>query len=284
MFKFNNYKTLIPKLIDKIPYDINYESLKKLNISLNTLRKKETKKMTITEFNNLNKLINRINNPVTDEKFKETVLRNLKLFLMYGHIYNIEYDMIQLKLTTTDLTTDLIISANLNSINMHLTNEEYTEEAIENNNSISYHNKRVKKKETSTSYIYDIEEKKTSHFFYKNNEICSKHLKERKNYIEDKKTKKRIYAFSLDDNYQEKKYYYREKGYIMYIYKLNYFLKAIAKKHDLQKFMISKGSNKENKYLNEEDSYECLKKEDYLKYLNKKLTLKELVKKRRPNH
>ena len=282
MFKFNNYQTLIPKLIDKIPYDINCESLKKLNISLNTLKKKETKKMTITEFNNLNKLINRINNPATNEKFKETVLRNLKLFLMYGHIYNIEYNMIQLKLTTTYLTTDLIISVNINSINMHLTNEEYTEEAIENNNSISYYNKIAKKAETPTSYIYDIEEKKALHFFYKNNEICSKYLKERKNYIEDKKTKKRSYSFSLNDNYQEKKYYYCEKDYIIYIYKLNYFLKTIAKKHDLEEFTISKTSNKENKYLNEEDSYERLKKEDYLEYLNKKLTIKKLAKRRRP--
>ena len=105
MFTNYNYKKLLTMIIGRIPYDINHETFKKLNITIDTINKKKSKKLNNKEIDDLNRLIRKINNSGIDDKFKETISRNLKLFLIYGNIDNINHNYIELNLTNAEITS-----------------------------------------------------------------------------------------------------------------------------------------------------------------------------------
>ena len=81
MFTNYNYKKLLTMIIGRIPYDINHETFKKLNITIDTINKKKSKKLNNKEIDDLNRLIRKINTSGIDDKFKENNIKKFKTIL-----------------------------------------------------------------------------------------------------------------------------------------------------------------------------------------------------------
>ena len=177
MFTNYNYKKLLTMIIGRIPYDINHETFKKLNITIDTINKKKSKKLNNKEIDDLNRLIRKINNSGIDDKFKETISRNLKLFLIYGNIDNINHNYIELNLTNAEITSKLTIYISPKGINMNLNNDEYSEKAIYNDFLTIYKTKKTMKEEGTFSTHYDIKREKEVHLFKNNKEVSAMYTK-----------------------------------------------------------------------------------------------------------
>lgn len=282
MFKTDNYNLLMTHIIGSIPYDINYESLKKLNISTNTLKKKETRKLNLKEIDNLNKFIKKITSNKMDQQFNETILRNLKLFLIYGIIIVVDRKSIKLELQNANITTNLTISINENSINMQLSNKEYDEKAMlkekENFYYTKYSKTKKEKKKYQTYTEYDIKKEESLHIFNDNKETFKKEETEYKSYKEDKKTKKRIYTFGVNSNYKDIEYSYRtDEGYIIKKFYTNYFLESL-RKNNSKNYAITEDYNCNDKYMNTSGYYRLLDENTYVNHLREKTPVKKLFK------
>ncbi len=288
MFKTDNYNLLITHIIGTIPYDINYDTLSKLNISSSTLKKKETRKLNIKEIDDLNKFIKRIKSNAIDENFNETVLRNLKLFLVYGNIIDVNKKSISLSLQNEGLTTELIININHNSITMHLSNKKYDEKAMlkEKNNYYytKYSVKRTSKEKYQTYNYYDIKKEESLHIFYGDKETFRKDEIEYKSYKQEKRTKKRIYTFGINSNYKDTSYVYRNnEGFLIKKDYTNYFLEAL-RKNNKSNYAISENYNYSDKYINTSGYYSLLEEGDYIDYLRNNIPVKKLYKNTKKPH
>lgn len=278
MFENYNYKKLLTTIIGRIPYDINHETFKKLNITIDTLKKKKKKKLSIKELDTLNIIIRKLNN-TKDEKFKEKVSRNLKLFLIYGNITNIEPNTIELSLTNDKLTSNLIIHMNYKGVTAKLNNDEYIEEASYENYLTIYKTKKIKKEVGSNITHFGIEDKREIHIFNANKEIASVYINTNEDYNESNTTKKRNYSLSFHNNFTEKNYFFRDDNYIIKRHEIEYFKQAIAKNHNKKVHEIGIDYNPTEKYLNINSYYLRLEPEEYDKYMEKELTAKQLIKK-----
>ena len=277
MFTNYNYKELLTTIIGRIPYDINHETFKKLNITIDTLKKKKKKKLSIKELDELNIIIKKINSN-KDEKFKEAISRNLKLFLIYGNINNLEPNIIELSLTNAEVTSNLTIYINYKGITMKLDNDEYSEKAIYQDGLTIYKTKKTKKDNGINATHFDIENKREIHIFNDSKEITSVYINANEDYIENNTTKKRNYSLSFTNNFKEKHYFFREDGYIINRHEIEYLQKHIAKRHNKKEYKISIDYNPFERYLNTNGYYLALDHDKYDEYIEGELTAKELIK------
>lgn len=278
MFTNYNYKKLLTMIIGRIPYDINHETFKKLNITIDTINKKKSKKLNNKEIDDLNRLIRKINNSGIDDKFKETISRNLKLFLIYGNIDNINHNYIELNLTNAEITSKLTIYISPKGINMNLNNDEYSEKAIYNDFLTIYKTKKTMKEEGTFSTHYDIKREKEVHLFKNNKEVSAMYTKSSENYSENKGNKKRNYSFSITENFKDVSIYYREDGYIINNHKVEYLQKSLAKRHNIEEYKISLDYNRNEKHLNTTGYYQDINPEEYNDYFEGNIPAKQLIK------
>ena len=278
MFTNYNYKKLLTMIIGRIPYDINHETFKKLNITIDTKNKKKSKKLNNKEIDDLNRLIRKINNSGIDDKFKETISRNLKLFLIYGNIDNINHNYIELNLTNAEITSKLTIYISPKGINMNLNNDEYSEKAIYNDFLTIYKTKKTMKEEGTFSTHYDIKREKEVHLFKNNKEVSAMYTKSSENYSENKGNKKRNYSFSITENFKDVSIYYREDGYIINNHKVEYLQKSLAKRHNIEEYKISLDYNRNEKHLNTTGYYQDINPEEYNDYFEGNIPAKQLIK------
>ena len=278
MFTNYNYKKLLTMIIGRIPYDINHETFKKLNITIDTINKKKSKKLNNKEIDDLNRLIRKINNSGIDDKFKETISRNLKLFLIYGNIDNINHNYIELNLTNAEITSKLTIYISPKGINMNLNNDEYSEKAIYNDFLTIYKTKKTMKEEGTFSTHYDIKREEEVHLFENNKEVSAMYTKSNENYSENKGNKKRNYSFSITENFKDVSIYYREDGYIINNHKVEYLQKSLAKRHNIEEYKISLDYNRNEKHLNITGYYQDINPEEYNDYFEGNIPAKQLIK------
>ena len=278
MFTNYNYKKLLTMIIGRIPYDINHETFKKLNITIDTINKKKSKKLNDKEIDDLNRLIRKINTSGIDDKFKETISRNLKLFLIYGNIDNINHNYIELNLTNAEITSKLTIYISPKGINMNLNNDEYSEKAIYNDFLTIYKTKKTMKEEGTFSTHYDIKREEEVHLFENNKEVSAMYTKSNENYSENKGNKKRNYSFSITENFKDVSIYYREDGYIINNHKVEYLQKSLAKRHNIEEYKISLDYNRNEKHLNITGYYQDINPEEYNDYFEGNIPAKQLIK------
>ena len=278
MFTNYNYKKLLTMIIGRIPYDINHETFKKLNITIDTINKKKSKKLNNKEIDDLNRLIRKINNSGIDDKFKETISRNLKLFLIYGNIDNINHNYIELNLTNAEITSKLTIYISPTRDLVYLNNDEYSEKAIYNDFLTIYKTKKTMKEEGTFSTHYDIKREEEVHLFENNKEVSAMYTKSNENYSENKGNKKRNYSFSITENFKDVSIYYREDGYIINNHKVEYLQKSLAKRHNIEEYKISLDYNRNEKHLNTTGYYQDINPEEYNDYFEGNIPAKQLIK------
>ena len=225
-----------------------------------------------------NRLIRKINNSGIDDKFKETISRNLKLFLIYGNIDNINHNYIELNLTNAEITSKLTIYISPKGINMNLNNDEYSEKAIYNDFLTIYKTKKTMKEEGTFSTHYDIKREEEVHLFENNKEVSAMYTKSSENYSENKGNKKRNYSFSITENFKDVSIYYREDGYIINNHKVEYLQKSLAKRHNIEEYKISLDYNRNEKHLNTTGYYQDINPEEYNDYFEGNIPAKQLIK------
>ena len=127
----NYYNLLMARRINMIEQNLNEEYIRKFNLSIDTIKKKRKKKLKIKELDELKYIINDLQTIPKDEKFKEYILRHLKVFLIYGNVKLIEKNNIVLDLTTDKETAILYIEINKDYITSTLKGNDYKAVSLE---------------------------------------------------------------------------------------------------------------------------------------------------------
>lgn len=274
----NSYNLLIMQRINMIKQNINEEYIKKFNLSVDTIKRKKKKKLSIKELDELKNIIKTLNNIPKDEKFQDCILRHLKVFLIYGNIKLIDQNNIVLELTSDKETSILYISINKDIITSILKGNNYREETtwkkLDNDYYTNYKKKETNRYINSNTSHCEINSSEEFHCFHNNIEIKTRLIYEYDNYIKDNITGKISRQGFDEDNYKEETNYYRKDGFIIRKHKRKYRNKIIGEVLDYKQYQISEDYHKNEKYLNQIGYY----KDFDSKLLREKCNVKSLYK------
>ena len=278
----NYYNLLMARRINMIEQNLNEEYIRKFNLSIDSIKKKRKKKLKIKELDELKYIINDLQTIPKDEKFKEYILRHLKVFLIYGNVKLIEKNNIVLDLTTDKETAILYIEINKDYITSTLKGNDYKEETSYKKLDTDYYTtfKRIEKniyKNRNTS-LHIIDTNEEFHGFHNNIETVTKLISKHDNYTKDNITETISRKGFGENNYKEITNYYRQDGFIVRKYQKKYKNINIGNLLNYKEYQISEDYNKDNKYLNPIGYYKKFYSKLYNPFLRGKCNIKTLYK------
>ena len=273
--KDKHYILLLEQIIGRIKVNPSKEYLEKLNLNIDTNKKK--KRLSIKELESLERIIKDLTKIPNDEEFQNKVLTVLKTFLTHGSVKRIVNERIILIINNannTNGTTELTINISKNDINYRIKNKEYEEEATWKNLNTDYYTTYSTRKTTiypnQDSNFYDITETKEFHGFHNDKEIISRTITKNDNHIKNKKSQT-ISRIGLGaNNYKEVTYYFRDNDFLIRKYKKSYINEKIAKQLNTREYKISEDYNKEHKYIDPNGSYKDFDQNLYKSFIRGK--------------
>lgn len=251
----NYYNLLLTKTISMIDEDLNEEYIRKFNLSIETIKKKRKKKLTIRELDDLKDIILKLQNIPKDENFKDYILRHLKVFLIYGNVKLIDRNNIVLTMNVDNKDVILYIEIAKDKINANLEGDNYKEENSWNLLDKDYY---TKYKRLEKDILYQDKNNKICsarttdeiHCFHDNKEVARRLITTNNNYSVDAKTESISKDEFSKDNYKEVTNYYRLDGFIVKKYKKQYQKRKFDELLGYKEYQISEDYHKGDKYLN----------------------------------
>lgn len=278
----NNYNLLMARRINMIEQNTNEEYIRKFNLSLDTIKRKNKRKLKPKELDELKYLIKDLQNIPKDENFQDYILRHLKIFLIYGNVKLIDRNDIVLELTTDKEISILYIEINKDYVTSTLKGKDYREETYYKKLDNDYYT-TFKRRETNiyknrNTSLHEININDEFHGFRNNKEIITRIISSHDNYTKDNITGAISRKGYGEDNYKEVTNYYRKDGYIVKKHQRRYKKKNIGELLNYKEYQISEDYNINDKYLNPVGCYKNFDSKLYHSFLRGKRNIKVLYK------
>lgn len=279
----NNYNLLMTRRKVLIDQDLNEEYIRKFNLSIETIKRKKRKKLSIRELDNLKYIIKDLQKIPKDERFQDYILRHLKVFLIYGNVKRIDKNTIVLDLTNDKETSILQITVNKNYVTSTLKGNNYKEEAVWKTLDNDNYYTKYQRKETDVytnrnTSLYQTNITEEFNGFHNNQEIVTRLTSEHDNYTKDNLTEEISRKGFEKDNYKEVTNYYRQDGFIIRKHKKIYKNKSIGELLNYKEYQISEDYNIDDKYLKQVGHYKNFDRKLYNPFLRGKCNVKTLYK------
>ena len=279
----NSYNLLMTRRLNMINQDLNEEYIRKFNLSVDTIKRKKKRKLSIRELDNLKYIIKDLQKIPKDERFQDYILRHLKVFLIYGNVKRIDKNTIVLDLTNDKETSILQITVNKNYVTSTLKGNNYKEEAVWKTLDNDNYYTKYQRKETDVytnrnTSLYQTNITEEFNGFHNNQEIVTRLTSEHDNYTKDNLTEEISRKGFEKDNYKEVTNYYRQDGFIIRKHKKIYKNKSIGELLNYKEYQISEDYNIDDKYLKQVGHYKNFDRKLYNPFLRGKCNVKTLYK------